>query len=163
MAREQKVLKFFIRLMLPIFFLGGFGGFWSLFLIGMNQTKTVGEAWSADRHYRASVVVWNASGGCGDRTSSYVIVERQTLHVQTGEFTPFCLDGAPDRISIHWLDTNTLAIDCAGCEGSYDYAEENWGKLRFAYDLDKPLGSGMTNQNAIRFRRVCRAAPLGRR
>ena len=100
MARDQKVLKFFLRLMLPVFALGGFGGVWGLVRIGMNQEKTVSAAWSQDRHYRASVVVVSSSQGCGGARSSFVVVERQTLFFKTGEFAPFCLDGPPERTSL---------------------------------------------------------------
>jgi hypothetical protein len=51
---------------------------------------------------------------------------------------PFCLDGSPDRITLRWKDNQTLAIECSACEENYGYADQNWGKLRFSYDLDKP-------------------------
>jgi len=122
--------------MLPVFALGGFGGIWGLVLVGMNQAKIVSAVWSQDKHYRATIVQSTASSGCGGATGTFVVVERQTFFLKTGEFTPFCLNGTPDHITLHWKDASTLAIECRGCEGNYSYADRNWGRLRFAYDLD---------------------------
>lgn len=138
MAKHQKALKFCLRLMLPIFALGGFGAVWGLLQVGVNQEKTVSAVWSQDRHYRASVVVSTGSGGCGATSSSFVVVERQNFLIKTGEFAPFCLDGRPQQISLSWKDSSTLAIACSRCDQNYGYADENWGKLHFSYDLDKP-------------------------
>jgi hypothetical protein len=124
--------------MLPVFTLGGFGGVWGLVLVGMNQEKIVSGVWSPDRHYRASIVQSTASDGCGSAVSSYVFVERQSFHIKTGEYTPFCVDEPPDHIAVSWRDSATLTIECRGCEGNYGYADENWGSLHFSYDLGEP-------------------------
>jgi hypothetical protein len=123
--------------MLPVFALGGFGGVWDLVMVGLNQEKTISSVWSQDRHYRASIMQSFAQGGCGN-PSSLVVVERRNFFFKTGEFTPFCFDGAPDRISLSWKDPETLAVECSGCGENYGYTNQNWGKLHFAYDLDKP-------------------------
>jgi len=104
----------------------------------MNQEKIASEVWSQDRHYRATLVQSATSGGCRGPTSSFVVVEHQSFFLKTGEFTPFCLNGMPDHITLHWNDVSTLAIECRGCEANYSYADRNWGKLRFAYDLNGP-------------------------
>jgi len=132
-ARDQKVLKFFIRLLMPVLTLGGFGGVWGLVLVGMNQQKIVSGIWSPDKHYRASIVKTSS-----DDCRAFVLVERQSLFLKTGEFSPFCFAGPPDRVSLQWKDARTLQIECSGCEGNYGYTDEKWGNLTFAYDLDRP-------------------------
>jgi hypothetical protein len=137
-ARDQKVLKFFIRLMLPVVTLGGFGSIAGLLLVFSNTSRVSKAVWSGDKHYRASVIQSFTFDGCGHSSSSFVLVERRNFFFKTGQFTPFCLDGSPDRITLRWKDNQTLAIECSACEENYGYADQNWGKLRFSYDLDKP-------------------------
>ncbi len=107
-------------------------------LLGRGREKLASSVWSQDKHYRASVVVYAGSNGCGRSSSTFVLVERRDYFFKTGEFAPFCLDGPPERISLSWKDSKTLAIGCSGCDENYGYEDQNWGKLHFAYDLDKP-------------------------
>jgi hypothetical protein len=124
--------------MLPVFALGGFGGIWGLIMVYSNNQRVVSAVWSSDGHYRASVIQAFTSDGCGRSESSLVVVERRSFLFKTGQFTPFCLDGRPERIALRWKDARTLSVECSGCEKDYSYANQNWGKLHFVYDLDKP-------------------------
>lgn len=124
--------------MLPVFALGGFGAIWGMVRIATPEEIVTTSLWSPDHHYRASIVETNRSDGCSSSKSSLIVVERSSLYINTGSFTPFCLDGPPSKIELHWLNAETLGIDCSGCNQSYAYADENWGKLHFVYDLDKP-------------------------
>jgi hypothetical protein len=125
-------------MMLPVFALGGFGAIWGILRISMTEEVFTLSVWSPDHHFRASIVQVQGSEGCGSSSSSMVVVQRSSFFVNTGQFVPFCLDGAPTKIALHWLDSETLAIDCGGCDRNYAYSDENWGKLHFVYDLDKP-------------------------
>jgi hypothetical protein len=135
---KQRALKFFIRLMLPIFALGGFGAIWGMLNISRNDQFVATAVWSPDHHYRASIVQVYGSIGCGSWTSSMVLVERSSFSVNTGQFVPFCVDGQPSKIALHWQGAQTLSIDCNQCGQNYAYADQNWGRLHFVYDLDRP-------------------------
>ena len=135
---NQRVLKLLIRLMLPVFALGGFGGVWGLILAGSNDHRVVASAWSADKRYRASIVTAFGSSGCGRLDSAFVLVERRTLFFKTGEFTPFCLEGSSGQIALRWHGSTILEVQCSNCNQDYRYAGLNWGGLRFVYDLDRP-------------------------
>jgi hypothetical protein len=135
---KQRVLKFFIRLMLPIFAIGGFGAIWGMLVVSAHDEVVTNAVWSGDHRYRASIVQSFASDDCGKSGHSVVLVERSQFLVNTGQFVPFCLDGPPSNIALHWEDAHTLSIACSGCSQNYGYAEQNWGRLHFVYDLDRP-------------------------
>jgi hypothetical protein len=135
---SQRTLKFFIRMLLPIFALGGFGAIWGILRISLQDEVSTASVWSPDHHYRASIVQVYGSNGCGNAESSVVVVERSTFLINTGPFVPFCLVGRPSSISLHWRDDQTLSIGCANCNQNYAYSDRNWGSLHFVYDLDRP-------------------------
>ncbi len=124
----------FIRLMLPILTLGGFGGIWGLLRVGMNTQKSFFAVWSPDKHYRASIIESSGTEGC----DSSVLVERRNYLLKTGEFTPFCFAGRPEQVSVVWKDAKSLTIQCRDCGQNYSFSETNWGDLRFTFDLDRP-------------------------
>jgi hypothetical protein len=137
--REQKVLKLFILLMLPVVTLAGFGGFASILMLGLNPGKTVSATWSPDGSYRARVMeVYGAAQGCGNSTSYVVFVERRWNYIKTGSVTPFCFIGSSSQIAVSWTDSTTLSIACTGCneDSTYTY-DQNWGRLHFQFDLQR--------------------------
>jgi hypothetical protein len=125
-------------MMLPVFALGGFGAIWGLVRVYTPEEIVATSAWSPDHHYRSSIVQVYGSEGCGSANSSMVVVERSNFFIHTGSFSPFCLEDSPNKIELHWMDAQTLVIDCAECNQHYTYVDENWGKLHFIYDLDRP-------------------------
>jgi hypothetical protein len=135
---NQRALKFFIRMMLPLFALGGFGAIWGILSLSMHDRAIKTAVWSPDHHFRASIVQVYGSEGCGSSSSSMVLVERSSFSINTGQFVPFCLDGQPSNIQLNWQDAQTLSIECTRCNQAYAYADQNWGRLHFVYDLDKP-------------------------
>jgi len=135
---NQRLLKLGLLLMLPVFTLGGFGAIWGLLRVGASEQTIESSVWSPDEHYRASVVQLYGSSGCAAGKSSVVLVERRVLVFQGGQFVPFCLDGQTSSIALHWQDAQTLVIECNHCGQNYAFADQNWGKLHFVYDLDRP-------------------------
>jgi hypothetical protein len=76
--RPQRLLKLFIRLMLPVVTLAGFGGLASIGMLGLNPGKTISSTYSPDGHYRARIMEVDSNQGCGVITKSYVVlVERR--------------------------------------------------------------------------------------
>jgi hypothetical protein len=141
LSGTQRFVRLLIRLMLPVFVLAGLGGYSSLFLVGMNAQPPIKRVvWSPGGHYRASVMEGSEAGVCGDQPKfAFVLVERRNdLRIKTGEFLPFCRGGGEQGIDVKWVDDTTLAVSCRGCNGDYGYAHQNWGRLRFVYDLDRP-------------------------
>lgn len=137
--RAQRALKLFILLMLPVMTLAGFGGFASILMIGLNPGKTFSAAWSPDGAYRARVMeVYGPRQGCASSTSYVVFVERRWGYIKTGQVEPFCFVGSPSQLSVKWEDSTTLAIACTACDeqGTYTY-DRNWGRLRFAFDMQR--------------------------
>jgi len=137
--REQRVLKLFILLMMPVMTLAGFGGFASFLMIGLDQDKTVSAAWSPDGAYRARVMeVYGATRGCGSPTSYIVLVESRWGYIKTGQVEPFCFVGSPSQLTVEWEGSKTLHIACTACDegGMYTYAQ-NWGRLHFAFDVER--------------------------
>ena len=124
--------------MLPFLTLGGFGAIWGLLREGTSEQTVASSEWSPHGRYRASVVQVYGSDGCAEGNSSVVLVERRVLVFNGGQFVPFCLDGQPSHIVLHWQDAQTLAIECNECGQNYAFADQNWGKLHFVYDLDRP-------------------------
>jgi hypothetical protein len=125
-------------MMLPVFALGGFGAIWGVLRVSTHDEGITYSVWSADAHYRTSIVQIYGSGGCSQSESSVVLIERRKLIFNTGQFVPFCLDGPPSSISLYWQNEQTLAIECSRCNQNYAYADQNWGQLHFVYDLDRP-------------------------
>jgi len=137
--REQRGLKLFILLMLPVMTLAGFSGFASILMLGLNPGKTVNATWSPDGAYRARVMeVYGATEGCGGSTSYVVFVERRWGYIKTGSVTPSCFIGSSSQIAVGWTDSTTLSIACTGCreETTYTY-DQNWGRLHFAFDVKR--------------------------
>jgi hypothetical protein len=137
--RKQRVLKFFIAMMLPVTTLAGFGGFASILMIGLNPGKIISAAWSPNGAYRARVMeVYGAAQGCGSSTSYVVFVERRWKYIKTGSITPFCFIGSPSQLAVAWKDSNTLLITCTGCDEGRTYTyDQNWGRLHFAFDVQR--------------------------
>ncbi len=137
--REERVLKLFILLMLPLMTLAGFGGFASVLMLGLNPGKTVSAAWSPDGAYRGRVMeVYGTTQGCGGSTSYVVFVERRWGYIKTGQVEPFCFVGSPSQLAVEWKDSKTLSIACTGCEEESTYAYDlNWGRLHFAFDVQR--------------------------
>lgn len=135
---HQRLLKLGIRLMLPLLTLGGFGAIWGLLRVGSSDPTVATSVWSPDTRYRASIVQVYGSSGCATGNSSVVIVERRYFVFNGGQFVPFCLEGPPSSIVLHWQDAQTLAIECNRCGQNYAFADQNWGKLHLVYDFDRP-------------------------
>ena len=135
---NQRLLKLCHRVMLPLLTLGGFGAVWGLVRVAASDQVVEDAVWSPGGHYRAGIVQVYGSNGCGASNSSVVLVERRSFFIRTGQFVPFCLDGPSSKIAIHWQDARTLAIECNQCNQSYVFTDQDWGKLHFVYDLDRP-------------------------
>lgn len=136
--RKQPLLKLFIRLMLPIVTLAGFGGVASIAMLGVNPGKIVGATFSPDGRYRARILEAYADYGCGRSTSFVVLVERRWNYIKTGSVSPFCFFGSPSQLAINWINSETLSITCTGCdpESTFTYGQ-NWGRLHFASDVQR--------------------------
>jgi hypothetical protein len=136
--RPQRLLKFFIRLMLPVVTLAGFGGLASIVLLGLNSEKTISATYSPDGRYRARVLEAYANYGSGRSTSYVVLVERRWNYIKAGSVEPFCFVGSPSQLAIRWSDSKTLSIACTGCdpESTFTY-DQNWGHLHFAFDVQR--------------------------
>ena len=137
--RPQRLLKLFIRLMLPVVTLAGFGGFASIVMLGLNPGKTISATYSPDSRYRARIMEVDSSQGCGVITKSYVVlVERRWKYIKTGSVSPFCFVGAPSQLAVSWIDSSTLSIGCTACEPETTFTyDQNWGRLHFAFDVQR--------------------------
>jgi len=135
---EQKLLKLFIRLMLPVFTLAGFGGLASIALLGLRSEKTLSAVYSSDGRYRARVIEMYGDAGCGNATSYAVLVERRWAYLKTGQVEPFCFTGSPSQLAVRWNGPAALSIACASCDPDDEFFyDRNWGELRFQYDLSR--------------------------
>jgi hypothetical protein len=134
-ARDQRVLKFFIRLMLPVFALAGFGSVASLTLPYMSWEKQVAVLESPTHRYRVEVIRVESPSVCGGARSLIVRVEHHISIFKMGEDVPFCLAGQ-GSIVLKWTAPYTLQIACAGCD-DYRATTENWGKLHYQFDLER--------------------------
>ena len=137
--RQQRVLKLFILLMLPVVTLAGFSGFASLLMIVLNPGETVSATWSPDGTYRARVMeAFGSTQGCGTSKSYVVFVERRWGYFKTGQIEPFCFIGAPSQLAVVWTSSTALSIACTGCdpESVYSY-DHNWSRLHFQFDQER--------------------------
>jgi hypothetical protein len=141
MTRAQRIVRQVIRLLTPFSVLGATGALAGTLLFNFEQSRDVSTVLSPSHEYGATLV--SETRSCADgrfaNQSTTVYVERRWGIVKTGSFAPFCVDREPTHVQVAWQDDRTLRIECHGC-GPADYfvADTNWGKLRFAYDLDGP-------------------------
>jgi hypothetical protein len=126
---------------MPLAVLGATGAIAGTLLFNFEQSRDVSTLLSPDRDYGATLVSQMrscAEGGLSNQSTT-VYVERRWGIVKTGMFAPFCVDREPSRVRVAWQNDRTLRIECHGCDpADYFVADTNWGKLRFAYDLDGP-------------------------
>jgi hypothetical protein len=141
MTRAQRFVRLMIRALMPIGVLGGAGAIAGSIAMSFEQSRDISTLLSPKHEYGATIV--SASGSCINgrfaNRSTTVYVERRWGIVKTGSFAPFCVDNEPSHVQVAWQDDLTLRIECHGCNASdYSVADTNWGKLRFAFDLDGP-------------------------
>ena len=141
MTRAQRFVRLVIRILIPVFVLGGIGAIAGSLAMSFEQSRDVSTLMSPTREYGATLV--SASQSCANgrfaKTSTSVYVERRWWIVKTGLFSPFCVNSEPTHVRVAWQDDRTLRIECHGCNpDDYFVADTNWGRLRFAYDLDGP-------------------------
>ena len=141
MTRAQRIVRLIIRILMPLAVLGATGAIAGTLLFNFEQSRDVSTLLSPSHEYGATVVSQGRScvdGGLANQSTT-VLVERRWWVVKTGSFAPFCVDREPSRVQVAWQDEKTLRIECHGCDpADYFVADTNWGKLRFAYDLDGP-------------------------
>ena len=133
---SHRLLRFCIRMMLPVFALAGFGSLASFFVINQPYEKSVIQLDSPTHVYRVSVVRVEGVGRCHGWGGLNVRVERHFGLLRTGDDTPFCLQGE-GSIDLHWMGPDILAINCRGCSG-YDMVDEDWEGLHYQFDVDQP-------------------------
>lgn len=130
---------------MPLAVLGATGAIAGTLFYNFEQLRDTLTLLSPNHEYGATLV--SVSGSCEDgrfvNRSTTVYVERRWGVVKTGSFAPFCVDSEPSHVRVAWQDDRTLRIECHGCNrDDYFVADTNWGKLRFAYDLDGPSQRG---------------------
>jgi hypothetical protein len=141
MTRAQRVVRLIIQVLMPVGVLGAAGAIAGSIAMSFEQSRDVSTLLSPTREYGATLV--SASQSCVQgrfaRTSTLVYVERRWGFIKTGSFTPFCVENEPSHVQLAWQDDRTLRIECHGCDpDEYFVSDTNWGKLRFAYDLEGP-------------------------
>src|SRR5271156_340459 len=136
MQRQQRLLKLCILLLMPVGVIAAMGALAGTFWFYASGVRYLSSANAPSGHFRAIIFKSRDQNECGEsaRTDiTFVVVERHTWFVKTGEFTPFCVFAeAASGLSIHWSGPNELSIVCPNCtEENSTFYDGNWGQAAF--------------------------------